>query len=102
MHITGERKIPAPRERVWRCLSDPSVLQSCMTGSRVGSDGQSLLLDRADGTSLRAQPTIREPFTTLGWRIDPGGAATQMVLVRLVEQDVFTLMQYEVSVADGA
>lgn len=100
MHITGERKVPAPRERVWRCLSDPSVLQSCMPGSRIGSDGQSLLLSGNNGTSVRAQPTVREPFTTLGWRIDPAGAATQMVLVRLVEQGVFTLIQYEVSLAD--
>ena len=100
MHITGERKVPAPRERVWRCLSDPSVLQSCMPGSRIGSDGQSLLLSGNEGTSVRAQPTIREPFATLGWRIDPAGAATQMILVRLVEQGVFTLMQYEVSLAD--
>ncbi len=101
MHITGERKVPAPRERVWRCLADPSVLQECLPGSRIGSDGDSLLLAGNNGTSVRAQPTIREPFSTLGWRIDPAGAATQMALVRLTEQGVFTVMQYEVSLADA-
>lgn len=106
MHITGERRVPAPRERVWRCLADPAVLQECITGSRIGSDGNSLMLSvgasDADAArmQMRAQPSIREPFTTLGWRIDPAGAATQMVLVRLTEQGVFTLMHYEISLAD--
>lgn len=106
MHITGERRVPAPRERVWRCLADPAVLQECIAGSRIGSDGNSLILSvagagaGAPATQTRAQPSIREPFTTLGWRIDPAGAATQMVLVRLTEQGVFTLMHYEVSLAD--
>ncbi len=100
MHITGERRIPAPRERVWRCLTDRAVLQDCAPGSRIEPDGDGLVLSNAGVGSVRAQPSIREPFTTLGWRIDPAGAATQMVLVRLVEQGVFTLLRYELSLAD--
>ncbi len=100
MHITGERRIPAPRERVWRCLTDRRVLQDCASGSHIEPDGDGLILSSAGVGSVRAQPSIREPFTTLGWRIDPGGAATQMVLVRLTEQGVFTLLGYELSLAD--
>jgi uncharacterized protein len=101
MHITGERRIPAPRERVWRSLVDPAVLQDCVPGIVIASDGEGGLILSAPGAEpVRAQSTIREPFTTLGWRIDPAGAATQMVLIRLQEEGVFTRLHYEVSVAD--
>jgi len=30
MDMTGERRIPAPRERVWNALNDPEVLKSCI------------------------------------------------------------------------
>jgi hypothetical protein len=103
MHITGERRIPAPRERVWRSLVNPAVLQECVPGSVIAADGEGgLILSAAGGEPVRAQSTIREPFATLGWRIDPAGAATQMVLVRLLEEGVFTRLQYEVSLADDA
>ena len=101
MHITGERRIPAPRERVWRSLADAAVLQSCLPGSRIEQDADGLVVSGIGGAPLRAQPTIREQFTKLGWRIDPKGAATQMVLVQLTEQGVFTLLHYEVSLADA-
>lgn len=101
MHITGERRIPAPRERVWRSLADAAVLQGCVPGGHVEQDGDSLVLSGIGGRPVRAQPTIREQFTKLGWRIDPAGAATQMVLVQLTEQGVFTLLRYEVSLADA-
>jgi carbon monoxide dehydrogenase subunit G len=32
MDMTGERRIPAPRERVWDALNDPDVLKSCIPG----------------------------------------------------------------------
>jgi carbon monoxide dehydrogenase subunit G len=30
--MTGEHRIPAPRQRVWEALNDPAVLQRCITG----------------------------------------------------------------------
>ena len=101
MHITGERRIPAPRERVWRSLADAAVLQACVPGSQIEQDADGLVVSGIGGAPLHAQPTIREQFTKLGWRIDPKGAATQMVLVQLTEQGVFTLLHYEVSLADA-
>jgi len=32
MEMTGEYRIPAPRETVWAALNDPVVLQSCIPG----------------------------------------------------------------------
>lgn len=32
MEMTGEYRIPAPREAVWAALNDPFVLQSCIPG----------------------------------------------------------------------
>ncbi len=113
MHITGERRIPAPRERVWRSLSDPAVLQGCVAGIRVeaapGPDGAapgpagaaSMLVSGFGHAPLTLQPSIREPFATMGWKVDPAGAATQRVLIRLAEEGVFTRLHYELSLADA-
>ncbi len=32
MDLTGEYRIPAPREHVWRALNDPNILQKCIPG----------------------------------------------------------------------
>jgi len=32
MDITGEYRIPAPREDVWRALNDPNILKQCIPG----------------------------------------------------------------------
>jgi len=32
MEMTGEYKIPAPRQKVWEALNDPEVLKSCIPG----------------------------------------------------------------------
>ena len=32
MDMSGERRIPAPRQKVWEALNDPEVLKSCIPG----------------------------------------------------------------------
>jgi carbon monoxide dehydrogenase subunit G len=32
MDMTGEQRIPAPRQRVWEALNDPAILQQCIPG----------------------------------------------------------------------
>lgn len=32
MNIQGERRLPAPRDAVWRALNDPEVLRECIPG----------------------------------------------------------------------
>ncbi len=43
MELKGERTIPAPRERTWAALNDPTVLKACITGceslEREGDNG---------------------------------------------------------------
>jgi len=34
MDVTGEYRIPAPRERVWAALNDPGMLARCIPGCR--------------------------------------------------------------------
>ena len=42
MDMTGERRIPAPRQKVWDALNDPAVLQLCIPGceslEKLGDD----------------------------------------------------------------
>ena len=43
MEMTGERRIPAPRQQVWDALNDPEVLRAsipgCETVEREGYSG---------------------------------------------------------------
>lgn len=32
MELTGEHRIPAPRQKVWEALHDPEILKACITG----------------------------------------------------------------------
>ncbi|MBS41330.1 MAG: carbon monoxide dehydrogenase, partial [Rhodospirillales bacterium] len=32
MDMTGEYRIPAPREKVWEALNDPEILKICIPG----------------------------------------------------------------------
>lgn len=34
MEMTGEYRIPAPRQRVWEALNDPAILKACIPGCR--------------------------------------------------------------------
>ena len=42
MDMTGERLIPAPRQRVWDALNDPAILKECIPGceslEKIGED----------------------------------------------------------------
>jgi carbon monoxide dehydrogenase subunit G len=48
MELTGDRLIPAPRERTWAALNDPEVLKACIAGceslERTGDDGFTALV----------------------------------------------------------
>ena len=42
MELTGEHRIPAPRQKVWEALHDPEILKECITGCEsleMGDDG---------------------------------------------------------------
>ena len=35
MEMTGEFRIPAPRQRVWEALNDPETLKQCIPGCQT-------------------------------------------------------------------
>ena len=51
MELTGERRIPAPRDRVWQALNDPLVLQASIPGCET--------LERLSDTELKGMVATR-------------------------------------------
>ena len=51
MDMTGERRIPAPRQRVWDALNDPNVLKATVPGCET--------LEKVSDTELKATAAIR-------------------------------------------
>jgi len=51
MDMTGERRIPARREVVWRALNDPEVLRACIPGCQA--------LDKVSETELTALAVVK-------------------------------------------
>lgn len=51
MEMTGERHIPAPRQKVWEALNDPAVLKSSIPGCES--------LEKLSDQELRATAAVR-------------------------------------------
>lgn len=51
MEMTGERRIPAPREAVWQALNDPEVLKASIPGCEH--------IERISETELAARVAVR-------------------------------------------
>ncbi|HEY0203340.1 MAG TPA: carbon monoxide dehydrogenase subunit G [Acetobacteraceae bacterium] len=51
MDMTGERRIPAPRQKVWDALNDTEVLKSCIPGCEK--------LERLSDTAMKATAAIK-------------------------------------------
>jgi carbon monoxide dehydrogenase subunit G len=51
MDMTGERRIPAPRETVWQALNDPEVLKASIPGCES--------LEKLSDTEMKATATVR-------------------------------------------
>src|SRR5580658_9206668 len=51
MDMTGERRIPAPREKVWTALNDPAVLQAAIPGCES--------LEKLSDTEMQAAASVR-------------------------------------------
>ena len=51
MDMTGERLIPAPRQKVWDALNDPEVLKACIPGCES--------LEKTADNELRATASIK-------------------------------------------
>jgi carbon monoxide dehydrogenase subunit G len=51
MDMTGERRIPAPREKVWEGLNDPDILKAAIPGCET--------LEKTSATEMKATATVR-------------------------------------------
>ena len=51
MDMTGERRIPAPRSKVWDALNDPAILKTCIPGCET--------LDATSPRDLEATAAVR-------------------------------------------
>ncbi len=51
MDMSGERRIPAPREKVWAALNDPSVLKAAIPGCET--------LEKLSDTELKATASVK-------------------------------------------
>ena len=114
MDMTGERRIPAPRQKVWIALNDPQVLRACIPGcetlERTGDDsfkataavkigpisarfnGAVQLLDRDEPNSYRIQGEGQGGVAGFA----KGGA-----IVRLADEGPFTVLNYAVQAQGG-
>ena len=114
MDMTGERRIPAPRQKVWDALNDPRVLQAAIPGCKS--------LEKVSDTDLRATAAIRigpiaAQFTGKVQLLDldpptsyriagegqggVAGFANGGATVHLSDDGPFTLLQYEVKAQVG-
>jgi hypothetical protein len=51
MDMTGEVRIPAPRQKVWEALNDPAILKECIPGCEE--------IEKLSPTELRAKVTAK-------------------------------------------
>ena len=108
MDMTGEYRIAAPRDRVWKALNDPEVLRQCIPGCDD--------LERTSDTELVARVTAKvgpvkakfsggvtlsditppESYTITGeGKGGAAGFAKGSAVVRLAEDRGETLLRYE-------
>ena len=114
MDMTGERHIPAPRQRVWEALNDPEVLRSCIPGCQT--------LEKTSDTDMTATAAVKiGPISAkFGGKVqltdlDPpnsyrisgegqggvAGFAKGGASVNLSDDGVFTLLTYTVNAQVG-
>ncbi len=114
MDMTGERRIPAPRQRVWDALNDPAVLRTAIPGCKT--------LERTSDTDMRATAAVKigpiaAQFTGKVQLLDldppnsyriagegqggVAGFANGGATVQLHDDGAFTLLQYEVKAQVG-
>ena len=114
MDMTGERRIPAPRQRVWDALNDPAVLKKCIPGCES--------LEKTADNELKATAAVKigpisarfngkvqltdlNPPTS--YRISGegqggvAGFAKGGADVRLADEGAFTVLTYDVKAQVG-
>ncbi len=109
MEQTGEYRIAAPREQVWRALNDPEILRSCIAGclsmDQVGETSFDARVKAKIGpvsatfdTRLELEDLIEPESYRLCGNVKGGvaGFAKGEARVQLSEEDGGTLLRYTV------
>ena len=114
MDMSGERRIPAPREKVWAALNDPETLRTSIPGCET--------LERLEDNSLKATASVKVgPISAKfagkvqlldldppnGYRIEGegqggvAGFAKGGAVVKLVSDGADTILSYDVKAQVG-
>jgi carbon monoxide dehydrogenase subunit G len=114
MDMTGQQRIPASRETVWRALNDPAVLQACIPGCQElvkSSDTQmaatALIKVGPVTAKFQGAVTLSDLDPPNGYRIagegqgGVAGFAKGSAIVRLEQDGEDTILHYQVSAQVG-
>lgn len=114
MDMTGQQRIPASREIVWKALNDPAVLQACIPGCQEltkTSDTQmtatALIKVGPVTAKFQGAVTLSDLDPPNGYRIagegqgGVAGFAKGSAVVRLEQDGDDTILHYEVSAQVG-
>lgn len=114
MDMTGEHRIPAPRNRVWDALNDPAILQQCIPGCEeiertTPTEWAAKVRAKVGPVSaaFKGKVTLSELDPPNSYRITgegTGGAAGFAkggAVVRLSEDGEMTLLAYTVNAQVG-
>jgi uncharacterized protein len=107
MDMTGEYRIPAPRQRVWEALNDPEILAATLPGARrlepTGTDEYALTVDVGvgsvrgtyEGTFALTDKHERESCTVTATASGRPGSVTATASMRLSDNGEGARMSYE-------
>lgn len=114
MDMTGQQRIPASREIVWKSLNDPAVLQACIPGCQElvkSSDTQlaatALIKVGPVTAKFQGAVTLSDLDPPNGYRIagegqgGVAGFAKGSAIVRLEQDGDDTILHYQVSAQVG-
>lgn len=105
MDLAGERRIPAPRAKVWAALHDVQVLKSCIPGCDHLQSSAEHELDIAIGADptpsrfvgrvIETHVDVEQGFSLhIDGQNGSGEPVTGTVLVSLQDEGSFTLLRY--------
>jgi carbon monoxide dehydrogenase subunit G len=114
MDMTGERHIPAPRDRVWNALLDPEVLRRAIPGCKSLERTAENVFKAAAAvkvgpiaTNFTGDVTLLDLDPPSSYRIEgsgqggPAGFARGGATVTLAEEGAFTRLAYTVNAEVG-
>ena len=114
MHMAGEQRIAASRQRVWEALNDPAILKQCIPGCQsLEREGDDKLAAVAEvkigpiGARFKGTVTLSDLDAPNGYTITGqgnggvAGSAKGGAKVRLTDDGAGTLVSYDVDAEVG-